>query len=121
MDRERLDSLRTRWDAIPGHAAARLKGNGGRMTATNGAVKDALGYLESHFDDFKRQLVELSKIPSISAAGFPPEPVKRSAEATARVMREAGVENVQLLEIPGVHPYVYGAWPKTTGAPTLLL
>jgi acetylornithine deacetylase/succinyl-diaminopimelate desuccinylase-like protein len=121
MDRQRLAGLRRRWDAIPSRPAARLEPNGGRMTATNGAVKDALAYLDSHFDDFKRQLVELSKIPSISASGFPPEPVKRSAEATARVMREAGIENVQLLEIPGVHPYVYGDWLHRPGAPTILL
>ncbi|MGE0455921.1 MAG: M20/M25/M40 family metallo-hydrolase [Vicinamibacteria bacterium] len=87
----------------------------------NGIVKQALGYLDAHYGDFKSTLVELSKIPSISAAGFPAAEVRRSADATARAMREAGIENVEVLEIPGVHPYVYGDWLKQPGAPTILL
>ena len=53
------------------------------MADANGPVKDALRYLDQHFDEFKATLVALSKIPSISADGFPPEEVRRSAEATA--------------------------------------
>ena len=44
-----------------------------------------------------------------------------SAEATAEVMRQAGVQNVQILEVEGVHPYVYGDWLGRPGAPTVLL
>jgi acetylornithine deacetylase/succinyl-diaminopimelate desuccinylase-like protein len=121
MDAQRRSSLRRRWDAITGPEPAKLKANGGRMSATNGAVRDALAYLDSHYDDFKRQLIELSRIPSVSASGYPPEQVKRSAEATAKVMRELGIQNAQVLEIPGVHPYVYGDWLGKPGAPTILL
>src|ERR671911_3168988 len=39
----------------------------------------------------------------------------------AGVLREIGIENVQVLEIPGVHPYVYGDWLHRPGAPTILL
>ena len=91
------------------------------MADANGHVKDALRYLDQHFEDFKRTLVDLSRIPSVSAQGFPPEEVRRSAEATAEVMRRVGIENVQVLEIPDVHPYVYGDWIKKPGAPTILL
>ena len=46
----------------------------------------------------------------MSAAGFPPEEVRRSAQAVAQTLRDAGVEHVEVVEIPGVHPYVYGDW-----------
>jgi len=81
----------------------------------------ALGYLDDHFEDFKRTLIGLSRIPSVSAAGFPAEEVRRSAEAIAGALREIGVENVQVLEIEGVHPYVYGDRLRRPGAPTILL
>jgi acetylornithine deacetylase/succinyl-diaminopimelate desuccinylase-like protein len=91
------------------------------MTLSDGAVARALGYLESHVADFTRALADMTRIPSVSAGGFPPEEVRRSAEATAEALRRAGVEHVEVLEIPGVHPYVYGDWLKRPGAPTLLL
>ena len=81
------------------------------MAQANGNVKDALKYLDQHFDDFKATLVELSRIPSVSADGFPPEEVRRSARGhRRRACARSGIENVQVLEIPGVHPYVYGDW-----------
>jgi acetylornithine deacetylase/succinyl-diaminopimelate desuccinylase-like protein len=90
---------------------------------TNGAspVHEALAHLESNFDGFKKTLIELSKIPSISAKPFPPEAVQKSAEAIADSLREVGVENVQVLTIEGVHPYVYGDFMHKKGAPTILL
>ena len=91
------------------------------MAAANGNLTAALRYLDAHQEDWKRALVELSRIPSVSAEGFPPGEVRRSAAAVAEVMRAAGLENVQVLEIPGVHPYAYGDWLHQKGAPTVLL
>jgi cysteinylglycine-S-conjugate dipeptidase len=91
------------------------------MTEQNGIVIGALQYLDRHLEDFKKTLADLCRIPSMSAEGFPTDEVRRSAEAVARVLQQAGVENVQLLEIPGVHPYVYGDWLRRPGAPTILL
>jgi acetylornithine deacetylase/succinyl-diaminopimelate desuccinylase-like protein len=91
------------------------------MVQADGIVRDALQYLDAHFEDFMRQLVDLSKVPSVSAAGFPAAEVRRSADAIATVLRATGVENVQILEIPDVHPYVYGDWLHKPGAPTILL
>jgi acetylornithine deacetylase/succinyl-diaminopimelate desuccinylase-like protein len=91
------------------------------MTQANGTVKAALDHLESHFGDFQKTLVELSRIPSVSAEGFPPSEVRRSADAVADAMRRTGIENVEVLEIPGVHPYVYGDWLHKPAAPTILL
>ncbi len=88
---------------------------------TDPAVGAALGYLEAHVERTKARLAELVRIPSVSAEGFPPEEVRRSAEATAALLREAGLENVRLLEMPSQHPYVYGDWLHADGAPTLLV
>ena len=62
---------------------------------------------KSHLED----LSTLVRIPSVSASGFDPAQVVRSAEATADLMRRRGLENVELLTLEkGVHPYVYGDW-----------
>ena len=66
------------------------------MTKANGDVKAALGYLDANYGRFKDTLVELSRIPGVSADGYPPAELVRSAEATAKALREAGVENVQV-------------------------
>jgi acetylornithine deacetylase/succinyl-diaminopimelate desuccinylase-like protein len=91
------------------------------MAAANGNLKAALKYLDGHLDDFKRTLVDLSRIPSVSADGFPPAEVRRSAEAVAAALRDAGLDKVQVLEIPDAHPYAYGEWLRHSGAPTILL
>jgi len=91
------------------------------MAQANGTVAAALQYLDRNFDDFKRTLVGLSRVPSVSAEGFPPQEVRRSAQGMAEALRQAGVEHVQVLEIPGVHPYVYGDWLHKPGTPTILL
>jgi acetylornithine deacetylase/succinyl-diaminopimelate desuccinylase-like protein len=84
-------------------------------------VREALAELDARLGQWKQTLVELCRIPSISAAGFPPEEVRRSAQAMAQTLRDAGVEHADVLEIPGIHPYVYGDWLHRPGAPTVLL
>src|SRR2546425_2303560 len=89
--------------------------------AANGIVREVLGDLDARPDHWRQTLVDLCRIPSMSAAGFPPEEVRRSAQAMAQALRDAGLEHVEALEIPGVHPYVYGDWLHRPGAPTVLL
>jgi acetylornithine deacetylase/succinyl-diaminopimelate desuccinylase-like protein len=89
--------------------------------STKDRVKQALRHVDEGFEAFKSSLIELSRIPSISAQGFPPEAVRQSAEAIAGLLRRIGVENVQILEVEGVHPYVYGDWLKKPDAATILL
>ena len=84
-------------------------------------LADALRLAEARLDETKARLADLVRIPSVSAEGFPPAEVRRSAEATAALLREAGLENVRLLEMPGQHPYVYGDWLHAEGAPTVLV
>jgi len=84
------------------------------------AVAPALDHLDQHIEGFKATLRDLVRIPSVSAEGFPPEEVRRSAEAVAAALRRAGLQNVRLLEMPGQHPYVYGDWLHAD-APTVLV
>ena len=84
-------------------------------------MHSAIQYAESHFTEFVEILKKLSKIPSVSFDGFPPEEVSKSAEAVANLLRTEGLENVEILRLEGAHPYVYGDWLHAPGKPTLLL
>lgn len=85
-------------------------------------MKDqALKYYADNAENYLEELKTLCRIPSISAEGFPREKVRESADAVAALMRKVGLENIQLLELPGTHPYVYGDWLHADGAPTLIL
>lgn len=82
----------------------------------------ALAWLEDRFDDRIDELVRLARIPSVSAPGFPEREVHRSAEAVAALLTSSGFERVELLTLPGAHPYVVGEWLGAgPDAPTLLL
>ena len=61
------------------------------------------------------------RIPSVSAPGFDPEHVRRSAEFVADLMRSSGLDGVRLLEIDGAHPAVFGEKWVSDDAPTVLL
>lgn len=84
-------------------------------------VEKALEYCEEKREVFLEDLKNLTKIPSVSFPGFPAEEVVRSAEAAADLMKEAGLENVEILKLEGAHPYAYGEWLGAPGKPTLLL
>jgi acetylornithine deacetylase/succinyl-diaminopimelate desuccinylase-like protein len=92
-----------------------------RPCTTRSPVDEALARAEALVGEVRDRLADLIRIPSVSAEGFPAGEVRRSAEATAALLREAGLENVRLLEMPGRHPYVYADWLHAEGAPTLLV
>ena len=73
------------------------------------------------FPQMKEALVDLIRIPSVSATSYPAAEVRRSAEAVARLLEEAGADQVQLLELEGAHPAVYGEVAGPPGTPTVLL
>ncbi|MFT3842244.1 MAG: M20/M25/M40 family metallo-hydrolase [Myxococcaceae bacterium] len=83
--------------------------------------QQALSRYQSEKNTYVEDLKALVRIPSVSFAGFDPKQVRKSAEATAELLKKRGFENVKLLEQDGAHPYVYGDWLKAPGAPTLLL
>ncbi len=85
-------------------------------------LEKALAHLESNLPSFRRSLETLSRIPSISAAGYPEVEVTRSAEAVVKEMLAAGLTHAEVIKLDGVHAYAYGEWlgagPK---AKTILL
>src|SRR5713226_5864914 len=85
------------------------------------AIEKALAHHASHQAEYLEELKKLVRIPSVSFEGFDKAQVRKSAEATCDLMRRKGLENVQLLEMPGAHPYAYGEWKNAPGRPTLLL
>lgn len=66
-------------------------------------------------------LERLVRIPSIGYPGYDPASVRESAQATAEILRSAGVGGARLLELDGGHPAVVGAVDGPAFAPTVLL
>src|SRR5512137_2382013 len=81
----------------------------------------ALAHSKSHAASYLEDLKTLVRIPSVSFVGFPPEPVRRSAEATAELLKKRGFARVEILEVEGAHPYVFGETVVDPKAPTVLL
>jgi acetylornithine deacetylase/succinyl-diaminopimelate desuccinylase-like protein len=73
------------------------------------------------FPRVRADLERLVRIPSVSFEGFDPAPVRRSAETTAEILLEAGLQAVRLLEVDGAHPAVMGETPRPDGGQTVLL
>ncbi len=69
----------------------------------------------------RADLERLVRIPSVGFAGFDPATVRESAEATADILRAAGLPGVRLIELAGGHPAVFGEWAAPPGTPTVLL
>jgi acetylornithine deacetylase/succinyl-diaminopimelate desuccinylase-like protein len=92
------------------------------MTARSITRSAALEALESGFDATLAALVALARIPGVSAAGFDSRELERSAVAVSAAMRAAGLEHVEILRVPGAHPYVVGDWLHAgADAPTALI
>jgi acetylornithine deacetylase/succinyl-diaminopimelate desuccinylase-like protein len=70
--------------------------------------------------EVRTELEELVRIPSVSAPGFDPGNVRRSAEAVETFLHARGLDT-RLLEVEGAHPAVLGTRPAPPGAPTVLL
>ncbi len=82
---------------------------------------DLIAAVDAQFAENRADLERLIRIPSVSAPGFDAAAVRRSAEATADVLRSAGFDAVELLEVEGSHPAVLAEIAAPPGAPTVLL
>jgi acetylornithine deacetylase/succinyl-diaminopimelate desuccinylase-like protein len=84
-------------------------------------INDIAETVADQFPTTRAQLEDLVRIPSVSASGFDPGEVRRSAEATAGLLEAVGLQQVRLLELGGAHPAVFGEIPAPAGARTVLL
>jgi len=77
-------------------------------------------YISEHKERFLTELMELLKIPSISADSAFAQDVRKTAELVAARLKGAGAENVEICETAG-HPIVYADKFIDTSLPTILV
>ncbi len=83
-------------------------------------MKDVKEYVEKNKDRFVSELVELLKIPSISADPAYKKDILKTANAVKKRMEEAGCDLVEICETPG-NPIVYGDKIIDKNLPTVLV
>jgi len=84
------------------------------------SMKELKPYLEANKQRFLDELLDLLRIPSVSADPKFAGDVRRMAEATAEHLRAVGADNVKIHETAG-HPIVYGEKMIDPKAPTVLV
>ena len=77
-------------------------------------------YIQDSKDKFLNELIELLKIPTVSADSAYAKDVIRGAEKVAEFLKEAGAENVEICQTAG-HPIVYGEKIIDAALPTVLV
>jgi acetylornithine deacetylase/succinyl-diaminopimelate desuccinylase-like protein len=69
----------------------------------------------------REDLAALIRIPSVSSDPSASESIRRSAYAVSSLLQAAGLEGVDVLNVEGGHPSVFGRRAGPAGAPTVLL
>ena len=83
-------------------------------------MTDIKNYIENHKDRFINELIELLKLPSISADPTFRKDVLRTAHAVQESLIHAGCDHVEICETPG-YPIVYGEKIINPSLPTVLV
>ncbi len=83
-------------------------------------MKSAKPYIEKNKERFLDELIELLKIPSISADSAYKKDVLKTAEAVKTQLEKAGCDKVEICETPG-YPIVYGEKIIDKKLPTILV
>ena len=83
-------------------------------------MKNVKAYIEEHKDRFLNELIELLKIPSISADSAYKKDVLKTAEAVKKSLEKAGLNIVEICETDG-YPIVYGEKMINPKLPTVLV
>jgi acetylornithine deacetylase/succinyl-diaminopimelate desuccinylase-like protein len=83
-------------------------------------MQNVQAYIEKNKARFLEELIEILKIPSISADPAYKEAVFKTAEFTAEKMKTAGADNVEICQTAG-YPIVYGDKLIDPALPTVLV
>ncbi len=77
-------------------------------------------YIKDNRDRFLEELLDLLRMPSISADPSKKEAIRQTAEFVAESLRKAGAERVEVVPTEG-HPIVYGEKVLDPALPTVLV
>ena len=83
-------------------------------------MSDIKSYIENNKDRFINELIELLKIPSVSADPAFNQDVLNTSEAVKESLEKAGCDHVEICETPG-YPIVYGEKIIDPNLPTVLV
>ena len=83
-------------------------------------MKNTNQYINAEKDRFLNELLELLKIPSVSADSKYNKDTRNCAEWVLNAMNNAGLKNTQLLETGG-HPVVFGEYIFDASLPTIMV
>ena len=83
-------------------------------------MKNTLNYIQSNKDSFLNELVELLKLPSVSADPAYTKDVKLTAEFLATEFTKMNLDEVEVIETEG-HPIVYAEKIIDANLPTVLV
>ena len=78
-------------------------------------------YQQKNKDRFLDELLELLRIPSVSAKSEHKNDMVRCAEAVKKRLLEAGADKVEIYPVEGGHPIVYGEKITDPSKPTVLV
>jgi acetylornithine deacetylase/succinyl-diaminopimelate desuccinylase-like protein len=84
-------------------------------------MKQVLDWLSANDATLIDNLKKLVAIRSVSTDGEHQKEIDQSAALTCDLMREAGLQNVEVLRSGDSNPYAYGEWLGAAGKPTVFL
>lgn len=83
---------------------------------------DLSSTVDGLMDGLTADLARLAAIPSIAFPGYPPSEVVRAHDLLVELLRDAGVEHIERIDLPDTAPVIYAEVPPPDpGAPTVLL
>jgi acetylornithine deacetylase/succinyl-diaminopimelate desuccinylase-like protein len=84
-------------------------------------MKDVLDWLKNNHPSLVNDLANLVAIPSISTDGEHQSEIEKTATLVTEQMRQASLENVEVLRSGNSNPFAYGEWLGAPGKPTVFL